>query len=184
MEEKTLNLTLRDFSKPIEILQFIAIFLCAFILPLTVTKSQVVVGTIVNAALVLTALNVKGPIKNISVVMLPSIVTILSGYVFKSASPLMVYMIPGIWLGNFALVYTFKKMLVNKKLNYFVTGIVGIVLKVAIIFGAFSILNAFNVFPAKMVDTLRAAMSYKQLITATLGVTLASGIYFAERESK
>ena len=45
--------------------------------------------------------------------------------------------------------------MLNKKQNYFLAGVVGIVAKVAIIFGYFSVLNAFGVFPAKAVATLQ-----------------------------
>ena len=93
-------------------------------------------------------------------------------------------MIPAIWAGNFALIYAFKYIMLKKEKNYFLAGVVGIVTKVAIIFGFFSILNAFGVFPAKAVATLQKSMSLIQLITATVGTMLAFGIYKAEGISK
>lgn len=114
---------------------------------------------------------------------MPSISTILSGYVFKSASPYMVYMIPAIWLGNFALVYAYKLIMLSKGKNYFLAGIVGIVLKVAIIAGGFMILKALNIFPAKLVNTLQIAMTSTQLITASMGAIIAFGVYAMEKKS-
>jgi len=102
--------------------------------------------------------------------------------VFKSASVFMVYMIPAIWLGNFAIVYLYKLLLLNKNLNYFLTGIVAITIKVGIIFLGFSILNAFGVFPPKMVQNLQNAMSWTQAITATAGVLISYSIYFYNKK--
>ena len=113
---------------------------------------------------------------------MPSIAAILGGYVFKTASVYMVYMIPAIWLGNFALVYSYKFIMLAKEKNYFLAGIVGIVIKVAIIFGGFSILKAFGIFPNKLVSTLQVAMSSTQAITATIGMLISFVIYKIENK--
>lgn len=94
---------------------------------------------------------------------MPSIATILSGYIFHTASVFMVYMIPAIWLGNFALIYTLKKLFVCKKINYFLTSLIGIILKVAIIFGAFSMLRIIGIFPEKLIANLQKAMGITQI---------------------
>ena len=147
------------------------------------TNSQLIVGTIVNMALVTTAINLKGWAKILGVVTMPSISTILSGYVFGTASTYMVYMIPAIWVGNFALVYAYKFIMLGKNKHYFLAGVVGVVVKVAIIFAFFGILNAFSVFPEKLVSNLQTAMSTTQLITATLGVILSFIIYKLEKRN-
>ena len=139
---------------------------------------------IVNTALIMTAINLNGWAKILGVVTMPSISTILSGYVFGSASTYMVYMIPAIWIGNFILVYLYKLLLLDKKLNYFLTGIAGVLLKVAVIFLFFNVLNLFNLFPEKLVSTLQNAMGLTQLITASIGVVVAFVIYKAEKVSK
>ena len=144
MEKETvINQRVHDFSKSIDIIQTILIYLIALLVPtflgellknvfpatsIVVTKSQLIIGSMVNASLILTAMNLKGWAKILGVVTMPSISTILGGYVFKTASVFMVYMIPAIWVGNFALVYAYKKILVQKNKNYFIAGIVGIVI--------------------------------------------------------
>ena len=193
------SVRVRDFSKEMDILQTILIYLVAFLVPtflgkilsslfgsasVVATNSQIIIGSIVNTALILTALNLKGNAKILGVVAMPSISTILGGYVFHTASVFMVYMIPAIWLGNYALVYLFKLLLIAKKKNYFLTSICAIVTKVAIIFACFSILKYANVFPEKIVANLQTAMSLTQLITASIGAFIASGFYFLEREEK
>ena len=198
-KEGILSKTAYDFSKKVDVIQTIIIALLAFLVPtflgkllsiifgvqsFVATNSQLIVGSIVNCALVVSAINLKGWKKILFVVTMPSISTIASGYIFGPLSMPMVYMIPAIWAGNFALIYAFKYIMLKKEKNYFLAGVVGIVAKVAIIFGFFSILNAFGVFPAKAVATLQKSMSLIQLITATVGTMLAFGIYKAEGINK
>ncbi len=196
MEKETaINQRVHDFSKSIDIMQTILIYLIALLVPtflgeilkdifpatsIVVTKSQLIIGSIVNASLIVAAMNLKGWAKILGVVTMPSISTILGGYVFKTASVFMVYMIPAIWIGNFALVYTYKKILVQKSKNYFLAGIVGIVIKVAIIFGAFNILKLIGIFPPKLITNLQTAMGMVQAITATVGMLIAFVIYKLE----
>lgn len=198
MENKgIINKRVKDFSKGIDIMQTILIFLIALLVPTFLggilskifgstsvisTNSQLIVGTIVNAALVVSAINLKGWAKILGVVTMPSISTILSGYVFGTASVYMVYMIPAIWIGNFALIYSYKFLMLGKNKHYFLAGIVGIIVKVAIIFALFNLINLFGVFPEKLVENLRNAMGMTQLITATLGIIVAFVIYKLEKK--
>lgn len=188
-----------DFSKKMENIQTAIIAILAFLIPtflaqlinkvfgaesVIASNSQIIVGSVVNTILVVAALNLKGWSKTVFVVTMPSISTVMSGYVFKSASVYMVWMIPAIWLGNFALIYAFKYIMIAKEKNYFVAAIVGIIVKVAIIFGFFMILNAFNVFPGKMVQNLQKAMSLIQLITATIGCLVVYAIFKVEKQKE
>lgn len=196
--ENTLNKTMYDFSKGIEIMQAIILGLIALLVPTFLAKliasvfgagsaitanSQLIVGSVVNTALIVAAINLKGWKKIVGIVTMPSISTILSGYVFKSASVYMAYMIPAIWIGNFVLIYAYKKILVEKKMNYFLAGVVGVVLKVLVIFAGFELLNVFGVFPQKLVATLQTAMSTTQAITATIGVLITFVIYEIEKHT-
>lgn len=194
--EGIINKRVKDFSKGIDIIQTILIFLIALLVPtffgrilskifgstsVISTNSQLIIGTIVNATLVVSAINLKGWAKILGVVTMPSISTILSGYVFGTASVYMVYMIPAIWIGNFALIYSYKFLMLGKNKHYFLAGIVGIIVKVAIIFALFNLINLFGVFPEKLVENLRNAMGMTQLITATLGIIVAFVIYKLEK---
>lgn len=193
--ENILKQSEKDFSKTSETIQTIIIALIAFLVPtflaqlirlifgadsIITTNSQLIVGSIVNTALVISALNLKGWTKIIFVITMPSISTILSGYVFKSASVYMVWMIPAIWLGNLALILAFKYIKIAKQKNYFLASIIGVISKVIIIFGFFTILNTLNIFPEKLVSNLQKAMSLTQLITAIIGCAIAFGIYKLE----
>ena len=193
--EGILKQTVKDFSKTNEIVQTVIIAILAFLVPtflaqliniffgsqsIIASNSQLIVGSVVNTLLVVSALNLKGWSKTIFIVTMPSISTIFSGYVFKSASVYMVYMIPAIWIGNFVLIMSFKYFMLEKKQNYILSSIIGIICKVLVVFGFFMILKAFNVFPEKLVTNLQKAMSIIQLITATIGCIIGFGIYKAE----
>lgn len=196
-KESVLNKTMYDFSKKADLIQAIIIGLIAFLVPtflaqlinaifgaqsIVATNSQIIVGSIVNSALIFCAINVKGWKKIIGVVTMPSISTILSGYVFKSASVYMVYMIPAIWVGNFVLIYAYKLIMLEKNKNYFLAGVVGIIAKVLVIFGCFEILNLFNIFPDKLVANLQKAMGLTQLITASIGTLIMFIVYQIEKK--
>lgn len=92
-------------------------------------------------------------------------------------------MIPAIWIGNFAIVYLYKMLLLDKKINYFLTGIVAIAVKVGIIFLGFNILNTFGIFPEKLVKNLQNAMGITQLLTATVGMCISYTVYIANKKS-
>ena len=200
MEESVMRKAVKDYSKVSDVIQTVLIYLTALLVPLflgqilkaiftansiIISNSQYIIGSIVNTALVVTALNLKGRVKIFGVVTMPSIATILGGYVFGTSSTLLVWMIPAIWLGNFALVYLIKKIKVDMDKNYFLAALAGVLVKVAIIFLVFNILRVFGIFPAKMVDNLQMAMGLTQLITATIGGLIGFGIYkFETRKTK
>lgn len=144
-KENVLSQNMRDYSKAMDVLQVILIGISALIVPTFLASlinsvfgqnswiashSQIIVGSIVNIALIVTAINVKGWKKIALVITLPSISTILGGYVFKTASVYMAYVIPAIWVGNFVLVYLYKLLLLKKNMNYFLTGVIAIAVKV------------------------------------------------------
>lgn len=199
MNENVLSKRICDYSKVVDIMQIILICFAALVVPTFVptwikalfgaesflaVNSQLIVGTIVNTALVMTAINLKGWKKIVGIITLPSISSLLGGYIFKTASPFMIYMIPAIWLGNFAIVYSYKLLLVSKQKNYFLAGIVGIVTKVAIIFAFFNIINLFGVFPEKVAIMFKTAMGATQAITATSGVIVSALIYYPIKKIK
>ena len=195
-KENVMSKTIYDFALKIEIIQTIIIGLIAFLVPtflaqlikatfgagsVVTTNSQLIVGALVNTALIVCAINIKGWKKIVGIITMPSISTILSGTIFGTASVYMLYMIPAIWLGNFALIYAYKFIVLGKNKNYFLAGVVGILIKVAIIFGGFELLNLFKIFPAKLVDNLQVAMGATQLITASIGMVIAFAIYKIEK---
>lgn len=199
MNENVLEKRICDFTKSIDIMQIIVICFCSLVVPTFVpqwlkaifgaqsfigSNAQLIVGTIVNTALITAAINLKGWKKIVGIVTLPSISNLLGGYVFETSSPFMTYMIPAIWIGNFALVYAYKLILVSKQKNYFLAGIIGVIVKVAIIFVYFNTLNIFGIFPEKVATMFKVAMGSTQAITATCGVVVSSMIYYSIKKVK
>ena len=192
---KVLNKSWFDFEKREETRNAIIVTVLALLIPLFLGKlislifgenslitsnSEVIIGTIVNSLLIVSALNFKGIKKIIGVIVLPSVATIISGLLFGTAN-ISIWMLIGICIGNFAFIYVFKKLMVDKKINYFLTGLVAVIIKTLIIFGIFSLLNALGVFTISEIDTLKYAMGTMQAFTGILGVLLGYLIYTSYR---
>ena len=192
-KENCFNLKLLDFSKNVEIVEIFLIAIGALLNPFVIPQllefvfgktsfiavnSQYVVGTIVNIALIFAGINLKGYKKIIGVITLPSISAICSGFIFKTASIYTVYMIPAIWLGNFMLVYLYKKIYVQKMKNYVLASIASIITKAAIIFLGFNLLTWVSVIPneGKIFQALQLSMGMNQLVTATIAAIIVAGI--------
>lgn len=188
--QEVLNKKLCELSKIGEIIQIILIILGALLVPavlpqlLTVTfgktswiasNSQIIVGSIVNTALIIAGLNLKGWRKLVLVATLPSLSAIGSGYIFGSLTKVTVFMIPGIWLGNISLIILMKYLYANKKVNYIVSAIISIAVKVALIFGTLNIWMVASVLPNQgaVANTLRISMGATQGLTATIGAVIS-----------
>ena len=192
---KVFNKSWFDFDKKEELKGVIIVSILSFIIPLFLgelirlifkdgslitSNVGIIIGTIVNSLLIVSALNFKGIKKIIPVIVLPSIALFISGVLFGSNYEIK-FMIPGIWLGNYIFVYVFKRLMTEKKFNYFLTGLVAVIAKTLVIFIIFSILNACGVFASYEVDELKYAMGIMQGFSGILGVLLGYLIYTSYR---
>ena len=188
--EQVMNKRVCELSKAGELIQTILIILGALLVPAVLpqllqlvfgktsfiaTNSQIIVGSIVNTALIMAGLNLKGWRKLVLIATLPSLSAVGSGYIFGSLTKVTVFMIPGIWLGNFSLIILMKYLYANKKFNYVISSIISILVKVAIIFGVLNIWMAFSVLPSQgaVANTLKNTMGLTQLITASIGAIIS-----------
>lgn len=188
--EEVVNKKVYDLSKTGELIQTILIILGALLVPAVVpqllqlmfgktsviaSNSQLIVGSIVNTALIMAGLNLKGWRKLVLIATLPSLSAVGSGYIFGNLTKVTVFMIPGIWLGNFTLIILMKYLYANQKINYAISAAIAILVKVTIIFGVLNIWMAFSVLPNQgaAADTLRNTMGLTQLITASIGATIS-----------
>lgn len=185
---KILNQQLVDTKKVTDVLITLLIIIGAFVVPTFLAKiiplgqyQQLVVGTIVNASLILTALYTKGTIKTIAIATLPSISTIVGGLLFATMTKYTQTMIPAIWIGNFAFILLYKTLFLTKKINYPITAVVAIAVKVAIIYLGFSLMINIMTVPDMVKTTLNTSMGVTQLITATCGSILAFLIMFSAK---
>jgi len=137
-----------------------------FLVPFFFGHPQLVVGIVVNAALVLAALRLDTA-KIVPVILTPSLGVLARGLIFGPYTIYLVYMIPFIWIGNALLVYLVKKF--NKKS----IGLgVGAVTKTAFLFGTAYVLVHLSVLPVIFLT----AMGIMQLVTAIIGGAIALGI--------
>lgn len=188
--EQVVNKRVYELSKTGEIIQTILIILGALLVPAVVpqllqiifgktsviaSNSQIIVGSIVNTALIMAGLNLKGWNQLILIATLPSLSAVGSGYIFGSLTKVTLYMIPGIWLGNFSLIILMKYLYANKKVKYAISAIISILVKVAIIFGVLNIWMAASVLPNQgtVAEALRNTMGLTQLITASIGAVIS-----------
>ena len=177
---KVLEKQLVDTKKAQNIIITTLIIIGAFVVPTFLAKiiplgkyQQIIVGSIVNMSLILTALYTKGTVKTIAIATLPSMSTILGGLIFKDITLYSKTMIPAIWIGNFSFIMLYKLLYVNKKVNYPISAIIAIIVKVAIIYLGFTIMVNIMTVPMPVKTTLNTAMGVTQLITATSGSILA-----------
>lgn len=199
--ENCLNQVTYPLAKKFEIIQWILLGIFIFLVPMIIpqlistifgvdswiaSNSQYVVGTIVNTVLIIAGINVKGWKQIVALITLPSISAMGSGLIFKTASIYSVYMIPAIWLGNFTFVYLYRKLLVQKKINYILSSICAILVKAAIIYLGFRALTLATVIPSvgKIFTVLNISMGMNQIITASIAAVIGFGINIAYKSKK
>jgi len=142
----------------------------SFLVPFSLGEPQLLVGTIVNAALIAGAYKLKGW-ELLPLIILPSLGALSRGLVFGPWTPYLALMLPFIWVGNALLVIAVKRLIVLDKRNYALGNAAGIAAKTAFLFGAAYALYSLHVVPAVFLT----AMGIFQLMTALAGAALAFG---------
>jgi len=148
----------------------------AFSLPFIIGHEQLLVGSVVNCALVLAALNLKGA-RLLPVIILPSIGAYLAGMVFGVASSALLYMVPFIWAANAVLVLGIKYFVLDKRTNRVAALGIGATAKAAFLFMSALALLSFGLVPAAFL----AAMGIFQLATALAGGAAALALQEGKR---
>jgi hypothetical protein len=142
----------------------------AFFVPFMLGHPQILVGCIVNCALILGATYLKGH-KLVPVIILPSIGVLTAGIIFGTFTPFLVIMVPFIWIGNAAYAYGYKA-LHSKTKSYLLSVFVSSLAKAGLLFGAAFALVSMNLLPAMFLT----AMGWLQLTTALIGGAAAIGV--------
>lgn len=157
--------------------------------PVVIVNTQYIVGSIINASLIVAGINVRGFKKIIALITLPSIYAMSSGLILGSSSIFTVYMIPFIWIGNFTLIYLYKYLFVSKKISYTITSLVSVLAKAAIIFAGFNLLILLTSLDQNnmLLNAMTLAMGINQVITGTIGSVIAFTIiklFYKGKENK
>lgn len=179
-EYKRLNLGLHKSEYAISHLQqnieLVAYSTIAFIAPFMFAHSQLLVGSIVNAALVLCALNLRGA-KLLPIILFPSIGAVAAGALFGSFTWALVYMVPFIWVANAILVLAIKRLVLNEGKNRMLSLGIGASLKAGFLFACAGALLALGFVPAAFLG----AMGMMQLASALCGGTVAFALQAAKK---
>ncbi|NYZ79340.1 hypothetical protein H0N99_04295 [Candidatus Micrarchaeota archaeon] len=148
----------------------------AFSLPFILGHEQLLVGSVVNCALVLAALNLRGA-RLLPVILLPSVGALLAGMVFGPLSVSLVYMLPFIWLGNAILVFAVKELVFSERKNRLAALTAGSLAKTALLSASAFALFFLGLVPAQFI----AAFGIIQLATALCGGAAALGVQEVKR---
>lgn len=160
-----------------ELFEIMLYTVVSFFLPFFVGHPQIVVGVLVNSLLITSALNVKGA-KLLPVIIAPTLGALSRGVLFGPFTVFLLYMIPFIWVGNSILVFAFKWLNLDKKVNKWVTLVIGSAVKAGFLFGIAYLLVSLNVLPIMFLT----AMGLFQWYTAILGGILALGFQSAKKK--
>jgi hypothetical protein len=133
-------------------------------LPFILGHQQLLVGAIVNAMLVMAALNLTGR-RLLPIIVLPSIGAYFAGMLFGASSIALLYLMPFIWIGNALLALSIKELCLAKKQNRVLSLAQGAMWKTAFLFASAFALYSFGLIPAQFL----VAMGVFQLATALLG---------------
>lgn len=153
----------------------------AFAVPFLLGHPQPVVGSVVNAALFLSALYVPERY-HYGFVVLPSLAVILRGAVFGPMTPFLLYLAPFIWMGNLLMVRLFTAM--RTRVGFAGAACVASVAKTALLFASAYGLVGMHVIPRQFL----VAMGPLQLGTALGGALIAyaavRGISYGSKDKR
>lgn len=162
--KQTLNLKLLNTSKTHQLIEITLLSLISFFLPFFMGSPQILVGTIVNALLIRSALSLKGR-QLLPIIFLPSLGALARGIVFGPFTVYLTYLIPFIWFSNFVIVYFTKVLKIKINLNLSISIVISTLMKTSVLFIPAFIMVGINAIP----NSFLKSMGITQLITALLG---------------
>lgn len=141
-------------------LQLVVYFL-GFTIPFLISQPQLLTGTIINALLFVTASQLK-PKALIPLLILPSLGAFSHGVLFGPLTMFLIYFIPIIWLGNYALVTIFTAM---KSYPFSIRILLSATIKSLLLYVVAQVYFSAHIVPQVFVTS----MGMFQFITAILG---------------
>lgn len=161
---KNVYFTNTIFSK--ENKELVLFALLVFTTPLIVTN-QLIVGTIVNALLIKSAIDYKSK-KVFLLSLVPSAAVILGGILFTNLTSQVLLVLPFIWLSNFSLMFLMRKIFVQKKVNYLIASVISASVKTILLFSFTFVLFSNALVPALFLTTF----GLNQFLTAMSGAII------------
>lgn len=168
--KKLYNSNIYDIKNGTENIHLIVLSAAGFFLPFILGHPQILVGTVVNAMLIIGATYLKGH-KMLPLILLPGLGVLAAGILFGTYTPFLLYMLPFIWMSNALYVYVYKHFNINSRtLKDNISGAgAASVLKVALLFAAAFVMVRMSLLPPVFLK----AMGLFQLSTAVSGAALA-----------
>jgi len=152
---------------------FAIISFVSFFIPFFIGHPQWVVGAIVNAGLFLSAIFFSKKYF-LPIAIFPSLGVLARGLVFGPFTPLLIYFLPFVWLGNIILIQIFLFLFsVNKEGVYFYSVFFASAVKFVFLFLIANIYFKLSIVPALFLQT----MGLNQLATALAGGLLSFLIF-------
>lgn len=140
----------------------------AFFTPFILGHPQILVGSFVNALLIITILLLPFPY-SFPVILMPSLAALAKGLLFGPKTVFLYYLIPFIWFGNLVLVSVFNKIHSGNNERFFPAVFLAAMAKTAILYLPTLLLVRIKILPALFLTT----MGLVQLSTAIIGGILA-----------
>lgn len=149
------------------VIAFTLLGFLSFAVPFSLGHPQIVVGSIVNASLIIAALFLPQSFIN-SLIFFPSLAVLSRGLIFGPLTSFLVFMIPFIWSSNWILVSVFKKTF-YKSQNYWLSLFFSAFVKSLFLF-----VSAYLLFKLKLTPKLfLTTFGYLQYLTAIFGGIIA-----------
>ena len=187
MSNNILQITMETGTKQTtraRLLEYSLFSLLIFMVPALLGGPQLLVGSAVNAILVLTAFRVRGTVKNITVIILPGISALLHGVFLGSLTPYLLYLLPAVWTGNFCLLFGIKFLYLSKQKKYAVALIAAAGMKVLVIFIPALILYSFNKVPAALLPIMSVIQAVTALTGGVTGFLVHKAIRYLENKNR
>lgn len=157
-----------NFSNGYLLFEMVLFSLAGFFIPFFIGHPQIFIGALVNAFLISSALKLPNW-KVLPIIILPSLGVLSRGLVFGPYTQFLLYMIPFIWIGNYILVVSFRKLKLERKMHYWKTLTVGVLLKSGFLFIVAYFLVRLHVLPTIFIT----AMGVLQVVTGFAGGVLS-----------
>jgi len=147
---------------------FLVLSFCSFAIPFLLGHPQLLVGSLVNAALFLSAILLSQRLF-LPIIFFPSLAVLSHGLIFGPLTPFLILMTPFIWLGNLLLVLSFKKVFTLSHANFPLTIIAASFFKMTFLYFSASVLFKLSLLPKLFLTT----MGLIQGVTALTGGLIA-----------
>lgn len=156
-----------DLTKIQELVEIFLLSTISFAVPFFIGHPQLVVGILVNAALIRSAFSLDGK-KLLTMILFPSLGVLARGLIFGPFTVFLMYFIPFIWLSNSILVFSMKYLMIKKEINYSISLFLSSLVKTLSLF-----IPAFILVKSQTVPNLfLQSMGIIQFITAVGGGVL------------